>query len=85
MQNSMITKYGIIHSIEVTCPVHHPGMTYAEAIIYCQFLEHNGHIDWRLPTEEEYLNDSRVFGWYITSFRDLSDTGRRCFTPVRDI
>jgi hypothetical protein len=37
-------------------------MTYNEAVIYCQFLEHNGHTDWRLPTYDEYFTISRESG-----------------------
>lgn len=40
-------------------------MTYEEAILYCQFLEYNGHKDWRMPTKAEEYNVSNRSGWYL--------------------
>lgn len=41
-------------------------MTYAEAVLYCRFLDYNGRNDWRLPTSEEYKNNEKIinFAWY---------------------
>jgi|694.fasta_scaffold00172_67 hypothetical protein len=35
-------------------PVFNNYLYHDEAILYCQFLEYNGHRDWRIPTTEEY-------------------------------
>lgn len=42
-------------------------MTYAEALLYCRFLDYNGHKDWRMPTNGEYFSTcGEVLGcWYI--------------------
>ena len=40
-------------------------MTYEEAVMYCFFLEHGGHRDWRLPTLDEYSTNLGLSGWYI--------------------
>lgn len=40
-------------------------MSYEEAILYCQFLEHNGCRDWRLPTYDEWDTQSMdQLAWY---------------------
>jgi hypothetical protein len=39
-------------------------MTYEEALLYCQFLTHNGHTDWRLPTMAEYSVHEEIYGWF---------------------
>ena len=67
-------------------------MTYGEAILYCQFLEYNGHRDWRLPTQDEYLMDDEIVSgcWHIDWHIDWR-TFRGTFsctllvTPVRDV
>jgi hypothetical protein len=60
-------------------------MTYEEAILYCQFLEYNGHRDWRMPTRDEYssnaYHDARVGDWYI----DRTVCYASWVTPVRDV
>ena len=59
-------------------------MTYEEAIFYCQFCDHNGYNDWRMPTFDEYFSDellnSRV-GWYIDRVRVSKVLREVC--PVR--
>jgi hypothetical protein len=59
-------------------------MTYDEAILYCQFLEYNGHTDWRLPTQNEYRNQSAILGWYTDREIDAYFY-YWTVTPVRDI
>jgi hypothetical protein len=40
-------------------------MSYDAAVIYCRFLDYNGHRDWRLPTPEEWSRTNIVWGvWY---------------------
>ena len=62
-------------------------MTYDEAVLYCLFCNHNGHSDWRLPTQEEFSHanilDSMVWcdgdywqfikftSWYVVPVRDV--------------
>jgi hypothetical protein len=38
-------------------------MTYDEAVFYCKFLKHDGHIDWRMPTFHEYTQHDIINGW----------------------
>jgi hypothetical protein len=57
-------------------------MTYEDALLYCQFLEYNGHRDWRMPTQHEYRTTVTILGWYIDriiAYRHWP------VTPVRDI
>jgi hypothetical protein len=54
-------------------------MTYEEALLYCQFLDYNGHNDWRIPTSEEYQRIHWMMGWHEG---DLS-VARWHVTPVR--
>lgn len=57
-------------------------MTYEEAILYCQFLEHGGYRDWRLPTlDEYYLICTRSCSWFI----DLDTEQLWYVVPVRDV
>lgn len=66
-------------------------MTYAEAILYCQFLEHNGHTDWRMPVFDDlsdvttHLNTgSKYYGW-IEDDDLINDDVQLSILPVRDI
>jgi hypothetical protein len=43
-------------------------MTYSDAVLYCQFLTHNGHADWRLPTVYE-INEVSGFKWFDDAAR----------------
>lgn len=56
-------------------------MTYDEAVLYCQFLDYNGHKDWRMATRTEYNSIRELAGWYV------GDTwGVKWYVvPVRDI
>lgn len=59
-------------------------MTYEQAIMYCQFCNHNGYVDWRLPTRQEYTNVRSICGWYVDStYQNYVDA--LTVTPVRDI
>lgn len=35
-------------------------MTYDEAWLYCATLEHNGHNDWRIPTDYEFTYNDEI-------------------------
>lgn len=56
------------------------GVTYEEAVLYCQFLDYNGHKDWRLPTRSEHNED--LTGWY---YPPQSVVYRMHVVPVRDV
>lgn len=58
-------------------------MTYDEAVLYCAFLDYNGHRDWRLPTRSEYLDVIGISGWYVGRSSELVSKWKVC--PVRDI
>ena len=60
-------------------------MTYEEAILYCQFLEYDGHRDWRIPTKKEW-SDYRynIWGWH-KHYGVLIMHVKHIVTPVRDI
>jgi hypothetical protein len=65
-------------------PMSENNMTYDEAVLYCQFLEYNGHTDWRLPTYDEYQNaEHNIWGWFLNRDRPNSLRWRVC--PVRDV
>jgi hypothetical protein len=36
-------------------PVSQHNMTYNEALLYCQFYNHRGYNDWRMPTQKEII------------------------------
>jgi hypothetical protein len=62
-------------------PVTDEMMTYDEAVLYCQFLEYNGHTDWRLPTQNEWLlNEPLRSSWFLNRGYQLLST----VAPVRD-
>lgn len=58
-------------------------MTYEEALLYCQFLEYDGHSDWRLPTEEEYHESDICTSWHVGTW--WSNRRNWLVTPVRTI
>lgn len=39
--------------IEVASFEHQNIMSWYDAVLYCQFLDHNGHTDWRMPLADE--------------------------------
>ena len=62
--------------------------TYNEAIIYCQFLNIDGKIGWRIPSFMEYLNTNKFdnqYGFYelLSHEKWGSNTKNNC-VPVRD-
>lgn len=61
-------------------------MTYDEAAMYCFFLSHNGHRDWRLPTLEELSNIVKgpAFLHYHYVIRQLTTTKFHVI-PVRTL
>jgi hypothetical protein len=58
-------------------------MTYDEAILYCQFLEHNGHNDWRMPTKAESDSTEKIWGWF--QGRSVIPGHKAVVQPVRDV
>ena len=62
-------------------------MTYEDAVMYCFFLEHNGHKVWRLPVFEEYKGRPLQFHscWYQGEGNG-TDTHTKWFAcPVRTV
>jgi hypothetical protein len=58
-------------------------MSYEEALLYCQFCNHNGYTDWRLPTLDEYLSiGMHNFCWWASS---LYLNNRKYVIPVRSV
>jgi hypothetical protein len=59
-------------------------MTYSEAMLYCRFLQHDGHNDWRLPTWDE-SHEKALTTW--CSDRENHSDGYSLWivTPVRDV
>lgn len=64
-------------------PLSKEELTYDEAILYCTFLDYNGHTDWRLPTRVEYLDVIGISGWYDGRDGEWVPKWKVC--PVRDI
>jgi hypothetical protein len=62
-------------------------MTYEEALLYCQFCNHNGHMDWKMPTAIEYFSTPIEAGWFLTAneIPAMMDINIRMVTPVRDV
>ena len=58
-------------------------MTYDEALVYCFFLDYNGHKDWRLPTLDEYCQLGRAVGWYTGRIGAIDS--RLLVFPVRTL
>jgi len=57
--------------------------TYDEAWLYCATLTHNGKYNWRIPTENEYL-DYEIDGW-LDEEKDDYVLWPQQVTPVRDV
>lgn len=38
-------------------------LSYDEAVLYCMFCNHDGHRDWRMPTEAEWSKHIYLLGW----------------------
>lgn len=56
-------------------------MSYSDALLYCTFCNHNDHMDWRLPTRDEWAYLEIYNNWYLND----SGVGNDYATPVRDI
>ena len=57
-----------------------PRMSFNEAILYCQFCDHGGLTDWRLPTFNECV-ELGISGWYLND----PANGQYTVVPVRDV
>jgi hypothetical protein len=57
-------------------------MSYDEAILYCRFLDYNGHRDWRMPT----IPEARLIGslGWGQDDHDMEFASNLTVTPVRD-
>ena len=70
----------------VIAPMSEKAMTYANALLYCQFFEYNGCMDWRLPTKQEWFEHDRLCGWYEgRQIHFSADDHLSPVTPVRDV
>jgi hypothetical protein len=58
-----------------------------EAVLYCQFCNHNGRTDWRLPTFQEWVSYKSISGWYADRIINLyiGQVDEHPVCPVRDI
>jgi|LakMenEpi03Aug12_release.lakeMendotaPanAssembly.Ray.scaffolds.fasta_scaffold00172_89 hypothetical protein len=67
-------------------PISDNEMSYGEAILYCQFLECNGHKDWRLPTRPEWHKNLDVLlsSWYGSELQVPSSV-KNYATAVRNV
>jgi hypothetical protein len=69
----------------VRAPMSEFEMMYTDAVLYCQFLEHDGHRDWRMPTAAEYyLNCGDVLGCWFVDRSDALDRNRFVI-PMRTV
>jgi hypothetical protein len=64
-------------------PISDHEMTYEEAVLYCAFLDYNGHRDWRLPDRAEYMDVIGISGWYVCRSSEWVSKWKVC--PVRDV
>ena len=70
-------------------------MSYDDAVLYCQFCNHDGYTDWRMPTRTEYYELHLQYGtkvyktlsgcWYISHVPVEYVPGYAPALPVRDI
>lgn len=62
-------------------------MTYDDALLYCQFLEYDGYRDWRMPTEEEWINLDHIqlMSWWRDDVNIKNDGIFLSVVPVRDV
>ena len=59
--------------------------TFDEAWLYCACLYSNGFSDWRIPTTDEYITDSKVLGWSQGDERRYGSTHAWRCCPVRTV
>ena len=71
--------------IEVAPPSN--AMSYDDALLYCQFLEYDGHRDWRIPTVDEWskTDDIALMSWWIRDADTIEDGVWLTVVPVRDV
>jgi hypothetical protein len=62
-------------------PTSEKPMAYDEALLYCQFCNHNNHKDWRMCTVSEYLFTGKIIGWYTRTTGTVDR--KELVTPVR--
>jgi hypothetical protein len=69
----------------VEAPVLQRWLSYDEALLYCQFCNHDGYADWRIPTFSEWLNEmTDLNAWH--QGRMIGAWGATWFVvPVRDV
>jgi hypothetical protein len=65
-------------------------LTYTEALIYCQFLEYNGHTNWRLPTYDDldvwaHTYNEEYHGWVNNDTLKRISVLHFFVLPVRDV
>lgn len=68
-------------------PVSRIEFTYADALLYCKFLNHKCYRDWRLPTRDEWW-EHQLSGWRESHMHPIKYkfAGIKQFvTPVRDV
>lgn len=67
-------------------PIADKKMTYDEALLYCRFLEYDGHTDWRMPNMFDWhQNTIEVWGWLYDADLYSGNDFKLHITPVRDI
>jgi hypothetical protein len=64
-------------------PITQNKMTYEEAILYCQFCNHDGYTDWRLPTFFESNLLHRCWYYPYSGLREIVEL--RQVIPLRDV
>jgi hypothetical protein len=57
-------------------------LSYEEALLYCQFCNHGGYNDWRMPTSLEWFDVAHLHGWYRDRLKLLTLESQ--VVPVRD-
>lgn len=64
-------------------------LTYEEALMYCHFCNHNGYIDWRMPTKDEFIIMSAdgIWCWDISDVNGIDHQAGDTFhtIPVRTV
>lgn len=62
-------------------------MTYDEAVLYVLTCEQNGHTDWRMPTDEEWVEHAPSVGPWAAEDDKVSEYNGELYValPVRDI
>ena len=58
--------------------------SFNEAWLYCLTLNYNRHKDWRIPTEQEYMDYYEIISDSFDE-RDIDEKYRYFVVPVRDV